>query len=523
MLKRLTLLAVCFQLAGVTAAMADVRMPAIFSSHMVLQRDIPVPVWGWADAGEDVTVSFRGQSKTGKADAEGKWVIKLDSLAVGEPATLVVKGKNQLTFENVVAGEVWVCSGQSNMEWSINASLDPDLELLASSNPNLRLFHLQKATSTTPKTDCVGTWAVSGPESAKQFSAVAYYFGRQLQRTLDVPVGLINTSWGGTRAEAWTSAEGMASNPEFQPIFEAWTKLEQSWPQRKAAYDAALEKWRKDVAEARQAGRSVPARPQDPMDPQTSQHRPTHLYNAMIAPIAGYGIRGAIWYQGESNAERAEQYRTLMAALIQSWRSAWKQGAFPFYQVQLANYKAKKQEPGDSSWAELREAQVIASEAAAPGGVACIIDLGTALDIHPMNKQDVGKRLARLALVDLYGLNGKVTRSGPTYRSMEVKDGKIVLHFDNLGEGDFRGLIPYYREPLSGFAIAGEDRKFVWADAKIEGDTVVLSSDKVTAPVAARYNWADNPSGTLYNKAMLPAYPFRTDDWELTTKGKLAP
>ncbi len=524
MLRRLTPLSLSLCLLCIASpALANVRMPAIFGSQMVLQRGMPVPVWGWADAGEEVTVSFQNQTKTARADADGKWSVKLDALTVGLPAVLVVKGQNQLTFDDVLVGDVWVCSGQSNMEWSVNASIDPDLEALASTNNRLRLFHLKRATSTTPMTDCVGTWAAAGPESLPAFSAVAYYFGRQLQQTLDVPIGLINTSWGGTRAEAWTSAEGMASRGEFQPIIDSWAKMEAEYPARKAAYEAALEKWTKESEAAKAAGQKPGPQPQPPMDPATTPHRHTNLYNAMIAPIVPYGIKGAIWYQGESNAGRAEQYRTLMAALIKSWRAAWKQDDFPFYQVQLANFMAKKDEPGDSAWAELREAQVITSEAAAPGGVACIIDIGTALDIHPMNKQDVGKRLARLALVDLYGFAGKIGRSGPTYRSMDIQGSKVVLHFDNLGEGPHSGLIPYYREALRGFAIAGEDRKFVWGDAKIEGNTVVVSSKDVPNPVAVRYNWADNPSGNLYNRLMLPAYPFRTDNWDLTTKGKLAP
>jgi sialate O-acetylesterase len=524
MLQRLTPLAFSVLILwSAQAALADVRMPAIFGSHMVLQRDMPVPVWGWADAGEEVTVTFQSQKKSTKADPDGKWSVKLDPLNIGLPASLVVNGRNQLAFDDVLVGDVWVCSGQSNMEWSIAAAIDPDLEALASKNEKLRLFHLMKAASTTPKTDCVGKWAVSGPNDVNAFSAVAFFFGRQLQQTLDVPIGLINTSWGGTRAEAWTSAEGMASRGEFKPIIEWWEKAEKEYPQKKAAYDEAMEKWKKESADAKAEGKKGPPQPQAPMDPSATPHRQTNLYNAMIAPIVPYGIKGAIWYQGESNAGRAEQYRTLMAALIKSWRDAWKQGNFPFYQVQLANFMAKKDQPGDSAWAELREAQVISSEAASPGGVACIIDIGTAKDIHPKNKQDVGKRLARLALVDLYGFAGKVTRSGPTYRSMDIKEGKIVLYFDNLGEGGLNGLISYYGEPLTGFAIAGEDKKFVWADAKIDGETVVVSSKDVPNPVAVRYNWADNPDGNLYNKAYLPAYPFRTDNWDGVTKGVLAP
>jgi sialate O-acetylesterase len=508
-----------------TGSYAEVRLPNVFGSHMVLQRDQPVPVWGWADKDEEVTVSIRDQKKSAKAGDDGRWQVMLDALAVGEPASLVVEGKNQLTFEDVLVGEVWVCSGQSNMEWSVRQAIDSDLETLAAANSQLRLLSVQKATKPEAQTDIVGSWQTCTPETIPNFSAVAYFFGRQLQETLHVPVGLINTSWGGTRAEAWTSPEGMTSKEELKPILETWAKAIDTYSPENARkdYDEAIAQWRKAVQEAKDKGAKPPQKPNLKADPKLSHDRPSNLYNGMIAPLVPYAIRGAIWYQGESNAGRAYQYRTLMPTMIRSWRNVWKQGDFPFYMVQLANFMEPKSEPQDSAWAELREAQMLTIDAEKNVGVACIIDIGAAKDIHPKDKQNVGKRLARLALVDLYDLAGKIARNGPTYRSMDIEDGRCVIHFDNLGEGNFRGISGWYNEPLRGFAIAGADKKFVWAEAKVDGDTVVVSSPEVKEPLAVRYDWADNPRGNLYNKAMLPAYPFRTDDWEGVTKDKVNP
>lgn len=527
MLQRLLLLTV-FSMsltAAESSAWADVRLPHLFGNHMVLQRDMPVPIWGWADPEEDVTVKFRDQTKTAKAGADGKWQVTLDPLSVGEPTTLKVAGKNSLTFEDVLVGEVWIASGQSNMQWSIKASIDPDLESLAATDSQIRLFYVPRLARAEPQADVEAEWKLCSPESVTEFSAVCYFFGRQLQDTLQVPVGLIHTSWGGTRAEAWASAEGMASRGELKPILDAWQQRIQAYDPAKAqaTYDEALKNWETAAKEARAAGKTAPRKPTLQEDPTPHRDRPTTLYNAMIAPLVPFAIRGAIWYQGESNAGRAYQYRTLMPTVIRSWRSAWKQGDFPFYQVQLANFRAKTSEPVDSDWAELREAQMLTCDAEKNVGLACIIDIGAANDIHPKDKQNVGKRLARLALVDIYGYAGKVTRSGPTYRSLDIQADKCTVHFDNLGEGDLKGLTSWYNEPLKGFAIAGPDQKFHWAEAKIVGETVVLSSPKVKEPLAVRYNWADNPDGNLYNRVMLPAYPFRSDNWDAITKDKVTP
>jgi sialate O-acetylesterase len=313
----------------------------------------------------------------------------------------------------------------------------------------------------------------------------------------------------------------MAEVAELKPILDAWAAQDEKYDPSaaKAEYEAALAKWEEEVAAAKTNNTNPPNKPQMQTDPRLSQHHPSNLYNAMIAPLVPYAIRGAIWYQGESNVSRAYQYRTLMPAMIASWREAWDQGDFPFYQVQLANFTQIVPDPADSAWAELREAQMIACGAIPNVGTACIIDLGAAKDIHPKNKQDVGKRLARLALSDVYG-RSDILRNGPTYESMSIGGNKVTLTFTDSPSP----LVSYYGEPLTGFAIAGADQKFVWANAKIsDKNKVEVWSDEVTEPVAVRYNWADNPQGNLYNAHYLPAYPFRTDDWKGVTADNVAP
>jgi sialate O-acetylesterase len=509
-----------------TTTLADVKLPAVFTDHMVLQRDQPVPVWGWADPNEQVIVTFRDQTKTTTAGADGKWSVKLDNLGLGEPGTLTVKGKNEVTRTDVLVGEVWVCSGQSNMQWAVNVALDPDLEAASANFPNLRLFQTPMVPADTPQQDVDVarggfTWKVCTPDAVPTFSAVAFFFGRQLHQSLGVPVGVIQTAWGGTPAEAWTSEESLARTESLKPLLDKWEANVAGYNADKAEmdYQTALADWEQKAAQAKAENKPVPNKPQKAADPANSPHRPSNLFNAMVAPLAGYAIRGGIWYQGESNASRAYQYRTLMPLMIQSWREAWKQGEFSFYMVQLANFKPITDQPGDSDWAELREAQMLTIDAIPNVGVACITDIGAAKDIHPKDKQNVSKRLARLALVSDYGMSN-ITRQGPTYRSIDIQGNKITVHFETYG----RPLVSYYGEPLTGFAIAGADKKWVWAEAKITGpDTVEVTHPEVSAPMAVRYNWADNPQGTLFSDAYLPAYPFRSDDWEGITVKAVAP
>jgi sialate O-acetylesterase len=429
----------------------------------------------------------------------------MDSPKVGGPYKMTIAGKNVIEIDNIMSGEVWVCSGQSNMQWSVQNSNNPKEEIAAADYPNVRLFSVTRKVAQKPLKDCQGSWAPCSPETVPGFSAVAYYFGRKLHKDLDVPIGLIHTSWGGTPAEAWTRKEVLEAEPDFKPILTRHAERLANFPQAKKDYEKKLQDWQQAAAKAKEEGKKAPRRPRAPLGPD-SPHSPAGLYNAMIAPLIPYGIQGAIWYQGESNAGRAYQYRKLFSAMITNWRKDWGQGDFPFLFVQLANFMQTKPEPAESAWAELREAQTMALSLP-NAGMATIIDIGEADDIHPRNKQDVGKRLALWALAETYDKD--IVYSGPLYKSMKVRRAKVVISFDHVGGG----LVARDGEALKGFAIAGADRKFVWADAKIDGDTVVVSSENVANPVAVRYAWADNPVCNLYNKADLPASPFRTDDW----------
>ncbi|MBI4558199.1 MAG: 9-O-acetylesterase [Candidatus Hydrogenedentes bacterium] len=652
----------CQTLCGPSAAPAtNVKLPALFSDNMVLQRDMPVRVWGWADPGGTVSVSVAKKKARTTVGPDGRWSLMLKRQPAGGPHELTITGATTTTFKNVMFGDVWIGSGQSNMQWPVKQGdwgvLNRDQEVAAANCPNIRLFSVPMKPSLTPKDDVESKgWRVCSPESLPTFSAVAYFFGRELHQHLNVPIGMIQSAYGGTVAEAWTSAETLSTLPEFAPAvaqlqkdipnasairkeFEtklgeweqsieefdggyqegrpAWAagpldtkqwpvmELPQMWetaglpeldgvvwfrkevtlPAAWAAKELTLslgaindfdrtffngeevgrfeipDKWEtprlytiparlakdgKNVITVRVrdigyrggfggkpedlrlylsqapgtetmplAGawrykvgvdmRNVPPRPQPPAIIEGNPNVPTVLYNAMIKPLVPYTIRGAIWYQGESNAGRAYQYRTLFPAMIQDWRKKWGQGDFPFLFVQLANFLEVKAEPEEDAWAELREAQLM-TLAQPKTGMAVILDIGEAKDIHPKNKQDVGRRLALAARHVAYG--EKLVYSGPIYRKMAIENGKIRLWFDHVGGG----LVAKGGE-LRGFAVASEDHKFVWGKAGIEGDTVVVYSPEAKFPVAVRYAWAANPVCNLYNQEGLPASPFRTDDW----------
>jgi sialate O-acetylesterase len=462
-------------------ARGDVKLPSLFGSHMVLQRDQKDRVWGRADPGEEVSVTIGSQSHTTRAGDDGKWLITLEPMPAGGPHTMTIVGKNTITIGDILVGEVWLCSGQSNMAWSVAQANDGDLETRTASYPRIRLISVPQVGTQEPKDDFVGKWELCTPATVGAFSAVGYFFGRQLYQTLDVPIGLIDDAWGGSACEAWIRRDLLESDAKYQPLMDRWKKIESS-----AGAEPA-----KNV-KTQLAGNS----------------RPANIYNGVLKPTIGYGMRGAIWYQGESNASRAYQYRDLFPLMIQSWRDEWKIGDFPFYWVQLADFRAEKPEPVDSDWAELREAQTMTMSKLSNTGEAVIIDLGEAQDIHPRNKQDVAKRLARWALARDYGVN--VAFRSPTFKSMEKNGNKITVTFDHVGAG----LKPFDVAVPGGFAIASSDRKFVWADAKVVGkDKVEVWSDQVSEPVAVRYAWADNPVCNLYSREGLPATPFRTDDW----------
>jgi len=499
---------------------ADVKLPAVIGSNMVLQADMNDPIWGWADPGEKVTVTIGDQKAEATADSAGKWQVRLAAMKAGAgPLEMTVAGKNTLKLENILVGEVWVCSGQSNMEMSVNRVNGAEKEIADAKFPKIRLFTVTKATADTPLTDCKGQWVECAPETVPGFSAVGCFFGRELHKTLGVPIGLIHTSWGGTSAEAWTSRETLEADPDLKAIIARYQQQIDNYPKAKEEWekvkDKKLAEWKAAADKAKAEGKPQPSRPNGPKDPLTSPNRPSSLYNGMIAPIIPFATRGAIWYQGESNADRHVEYRKLFPAMITDWRKAWGEGDFTFLFVQLANYKQRKPEPADSNWAALREAQTM-TLSLPKTGMAVIIDIGEANDIHPKNKQDVGKRLALAAEAGTYGKT--VVYSGPMYESMKVEDDKLRLKFKHVGGG-----LVAKGDKLTGFAIAGDDKKFVWADAKIDGDSVIVSAKDVAKPVAVRYAWADNPECNLYNKADLPALPFRTDDWPVGEQTPPAP
>ncbi len=375
---------------GARPARGDVALPAIFGSHMVLQRGQKDRVWGKADPGEEVTVQIGDQARTARADDGGKWAVTLDPMPAGGPLTMTVKGKNTVTLDDVLVGEVWVCSGQSNMQFAVNQSYDGDLASLAARDPMIRLISVPQVGTQEPQDDFKGQWEVCTPETVKTFSAVGYFFGRQLHETLGVPVGLIDDAWGGSACEAWIRRDRLAADEKYKPLIERWEKIEQGQPRQMKEYEEKMAAWKVEAAKAKDEGKPAPRAPQSPDAVLKGNQRPGNIYNGVLKPTIGYGIRGAIWYQGESNAGRAYQYRDLFPLMIQSWRDEWGIGDFPFYWVQLADFLAEKPEPADSAWAELREAQTMTMDRLPNTGEAVIIDLGEGQDIHPRNKRDVG-------------------------------------------------------------------------------------------------------------------------------------
>jgi sialate O-acetylesterase len=628
---------------------ANVKTARIFSSNMVLQQGQENPIWGWADKGEKITISFAGKTISAKADKLGKWTTKLPSLDYGGPYEMTVKGKNSIKFDNILIGEVWICSGQSNMEFQVSSVNNAKTEIASANYPKIRLFTVEKKVSQTPVTDLgKGEWQICTPETVPAFSAVGYFFGRNLNQDLKVPIGLIHTSWGGTVAETWTSAQTIENDPDFKdklkelagfdmtkykeqklaslkallkdvPTKDAglvdgvavyadpalndvsWAEISPAKVWEESGYIAidGIAWYRKTIeltadqaknareislgtiddnemtwingvkigstkgynekrtysipAGTMKAGKNVIAiRVEDTGggggfyggtddkfiqigDKQLSlaepwkfkvseaslgstdigpNDYPTLLFNGMLNPIIPYGIKGAIWYQGESNADRALQYQRIFPNMIKDWRMQWNQGDFTFLFVSLANYMEPAKQPSESAWAELREAQT-KTLSLPKTGMALAIDLGVAGDIHPKNKQDVGKRLELAALKTAY--NKDLVYSGPMYESVKFEGNKAIITFRETGTGLIaKDKYGYINE----FSIAGADKKFAWAKARITGkNTVEVYSDEVKNPVAVRFAWANNPDElNLYNNEGLPANPFRTDDWPGITK-----
>lgn len=485
----------------------DVKLAAIFGDNMVLQGDKPIKIWGTGDPNKKITVTLGDQKAVASTDADGKWLVKLNPMKAGGPYTMTVKGKNTITLNNILIGEVWLASGQSNMQLCVKETINAAQEISDADYAKIRLFTVKEKFSLEPQSDVEGCWVECSPLTVGIFSAAAYYFGRNLYGKLNVPIGLIHSSWVGTPSEAWTSLPTLQQEPEFKPVLN---RLDQfidqcnsgAMQKKKEEYQKKLEVWEKLVKEKKGSGEKLPQKPYNPYMPQVKS---ATLYNAMISPITSLAIRGVIWYQGESNSERAYQYRKLFPALIDDWRKAWGDN-FPFLFVQIANLLPKKAEPGDSRFAELREAQLM-TLSVPNTAMAVTIDIGE-VGIHPRNKQDVGLRLSLAALAKVYGK--EIVYSGPVYKSMKIEGDKIRLYFDHPGSGL---MIDRGNEP-TGFSIAGEDKKFYWAKAVIDGNTIIVSNKNVVPPVAVRYAWAENPDCNLYNKEGLPASPFRTDDWE---------
>jgi sialate O-acetylesterase len=669
---------------------ADVKLPAVLGDNMVLQQNVPLKIWGWATAGEKVSVKLADQTRSTLADKNGDWMVAFDPLKTGEPIEMTVTGKNTLTLRNILVGEVWVCSGQSNMALQVTEANDAAKEITQSEYPQIRLFNAYSAPSATVVSDVKGSWVPCGPRTVPNFSAVGYYFGRQLHKNLKMPVGLINASVGNTAAEPWISRESLMAIPQLKSLMERYAAAVRDPAGVKAAFEKAMPAWEdkaihkdpgnkgfamgfaaaetsdadwKDMRlphewqatgmkfngavwfrktidlPASMAGKDlllnldkvddydttyfngqkvggigletpnpffvsrsykvpaslvkpgrnviavrvfdriggggftgraakmnlVPAAPegQDALplagswkykvELELPQHdfadappyplyagtsaAPSNLYNGLIAPLTRFAIRGAIWYQGEANIGRAISYRTVFPALIKDWRAAWNESDMPFLFVQLTNCHSSADQPDDSPMAELREAQLM-TLSVPKTGMAVAIDIGDSEDIHAGNKQDVGKRLELAALAQAYGKD--VVYSGPIYKSMKIEgdfspqEGQALTRPSGLGKpltanaskrvrlsfDHVDGGLVVKGDKLNGFAIAGEDRKFVWADAIVDGDTVVVSSKQVPHPKAVRYAWANNPVCNLYNKANLPASPFRTDDWPITSSDK---
>lgn len=491
---------------------AAVRLPAIIGDHMVLQRDQPVRVWGWDTPGTRVVVELGDDRGTGVAGAEnGRWEVELKALpASAEGMKMTVRGSSVVEVNDILVGEVWVGSGQSNMQWRVKDSLAGELAIASAQSPQVRLITVPVRGTQELQDDFNGSWVEATPETVAVFSAVAYYYGDMLHRALGVPVGLIHCSWGGSTAEAWVSREVLESEaPFYSEELQRWENIEASYDydQIQAEHKEKMAQWEKKAEEARASGAKVPNPPRLAANVLVGQHRPGNLYAGMLHPILGYGIRGVIWYQGENNGSRPREYQDLFPLVIQNWRDAWNQGDFPFYWVQLADFRATKPEPEESDWAVLREAQTMTLDRLPKTGQAVIIDLGEANDIHPRNKRDVADRLARWALANDYGID--VHYRSPQFRAMERKGERMVLQFDYVGTG----LRTRDVSQVKGFAIAGADGAFVWAEAAIQGkDTIEVWSPTVSEPVAVRYAWADNPDCNIFSREGLPLTPFRTQE-----------
>jgi len=491
-------------------APAEVRLPGFFNDHMVLQRGAPIPIWGWAEPGEKVSVRIADAAAvSATADADGKWRVELPSMPAGVPHTLTVAAANTITIRDVLVGEVWLCSGQSNMEWTVVRSLNAEAEIAAADFPQIRHVKVAKKTSGYPLDDLAASWQVCSPATAGDFTAAGYFMARELHRELGVPIGLINSSWGGTRIEPWTPPVGFASVPTLKDIE---LQVARTQPDNQLYRDGvqkhiqSLEQWLSEASAALAAGEAAPVAPDfpDEFKPLTSHQSPTTLYNAMIHPLVGYGMRGAIWYQGESNHSEGMAYHEKKKALVGGWRKLWDIGEFPFYYVQIAPYGYGSEDP--RILARFWEAQATSEQDIPNTGMIVINDVGNLKDIHPKNKQEVGRRLALLALAKDYG-RPDLEYSGPKFKSLAVEGDHLRVEFDHA-----KGLKSRDGQPLNWFELIGENATFVKADARIDGESVLLSAPDVKEPAAMRFAWNKLAEPNLANGAGLPASPFRAGE-----------
>jgi sialate O-acetylesterase len=506
--------ALVLSLSFATVANADVTLAPLFRDGAVLQREKPLPVWGTADAGESITVTFAGQSASATAGADGRWSVTFKPLtASAEPRDLAVSGRNKLVVHDVVVGEVWLASGQSNMAYALGGATDGKADIKAANFPLLRQFKVAQQPSFDPLANVDGAWAPALPPTAGQFTAVGYYFGLYLHQKLNVPVGIINSSWGGTAVEAWIAPDAYRANPAIGKTFAQQEKTVRAKPEEKTSYETALATWEKARADAKAAKQAfstpAPKAPAGLPGPRTA----AGLYNGMINPLVPCALRGAIWYQGEANADHAAQYPPLFAALITGWRKQFAQGDFPFYWVQLPNLERKDRDPAHPSWAALREVQT--QTLALPNtGQAVTIDVGEAKNLHPKNKKTVGQRLALLALARTYRVE-HVIDSGPVFKSAKREGSAYRIAYEPVAGAaePSSGTLKASPAGLTGFELAGPDKVFHPAEAKIDGPTVVVSCAEVADPAAVRYAYANAPVAGLFNAEGLPAAPFRTDTW----------
>jgi sialate O-acetylesterase len=500
--RQVPVLLVALALSLTISANAEVSLPALLADHMVIQRGLPVHVWGMAAPLEPVTVTFRGETKSGTADDLGRWSIYLSPGEAGGPFQLSIKATNTIVLDDVLVGDVWVASGQSNMEFPMTGLINASSEIAAAQYPKIRIFRVEHRPSDFRRSDVEAkTWSACTPESAADSSAVAYYFARDLHRRMNIPIGLVESFWGGTPAESWTSLHALSADASLMPVFAARSQITDKREYGILLHQQEERDFQHAVEQAKAEGKPVPSRP---WRPDFAAWAPAALYNGMIAPLTPFAIRGVIWYQGEANSgpDRAPLYARLFQTMIRDWRSAWGEGDFPFLFVQIANWNVA----AEDLWPEVRDAQFKAL-ALKNTGMAVTIDIGDPDDVHPKDKLDVGLRLALAARAIAYG--EKIEWSGPLYRQLTQEDHALRVWFDHASGLSAKGAEGV---PLTGFEIAGADGKYLAAEARIAGTSVIVSNSAVPTPVSVRYGWASNPNCNLVNREGLPASPFRAPE-----------